>query len=64
MIDKAFLKRLEALEKRVEDLKESCFLPVVVIRTDDDLKKYQGEIGPETRVIRIIAAKKRVGASV
>lgn len=53
-------KRLEDLEKAYREALASNYLAAVIIRSDEDLEQHKGLIGPETKVIRIVAATKRV----
>jgi hypothetical protein len=62
MWDKSILKRLDALEKEFEDMRESNYLDVLIIRKKEELKRYEGQTGPDTKIIHIVPARKRVGA--
>lgn len=55
-------KRLKDMEKAYREVLARNYLTAVIIRSDDDMKLHKANIGPETKVIKIVARKERVNS--
>jgi hypothetical protein len=54
-------KRLANLEKAYRKALISNSLYAIIIRSDEDLAQHKANIGPDTKIIRIVARKEKVG---
>lgn len=58
-MDKSFLKRLDLIKSKLEEIKAQNYLPALIIRSEDEIQTKSGKIGPDTKIILIKARKER-----
>lgn len=59
-MNKALIKRIESLELAHKQAIDDKYMQVVVIRHDEDLQQYEGQIGKHTNIIKIVPRLERV----